>query len=193
MSFLPPLTLPHSFRSHLFDRAAKGGDTISAAVSNEANIALRKATRVGNVDGARAALGAGASVFVADKSGNTALHWACINRHPTLVSVLLSADANPNAANRNGNTPLHAACSKGLATAVERLLAAGADPTLLDAKGDNAHDVALAWGSDRCAAIVAVRLEGARARARACVCVCVCVTLCVFLLWLHFPFFCLRV
>ena len=47
------------------------------------------------------------------KTGNTALHWAAVLDHPTIVLALLGANADMTLTNRNGATPWDQAVAKG--------------------------------------------------------------------------------
>lgn len=88
----------------------------------------------GNIQGAKAALVAGADINKAGEFGNTPLHCA-VSDHATgslpMVNFLLQRKANVNAKNMSGNTPLHEAKTDEI---VHRLLNGGA---LLEVKNDN--------------------------------------------------------
>lgn len=66
----------------------------------------------------------------------TALHWACINGHTGLVSVLINNRADLSLKDIKGETALHYAAYKGNPAIVKLLLAAKADVNAVDRKGD---------------------------------------------------------
>uniref|UniRef100_A0A1Y1NIQ2 Uncharacterized protein n=1 Tax=Photinus pyralis TaxID=7054 RepID=A0A1Y1NIQ2_PHOPY len=71
-----------------------------------------------------------------DNSGKTALHWAAIKGHLSVVNILLSYSADPNAADFNGMTILHylSMRSDGDAEIIAALLERGADVSKRDKK-----------------------------------------------------------
>jgi ankyrin repeat protein len=95
---------------------------------------LGSAAARGNVVALRCLLNAGAEVNVAEKDGETPLHWT--NKHDCAV-MLLAAGANVCSRDNIGRTALHRAWN-GL-TAVHSLLAAGADLNATDNAGETAR------------------------------------------------------
>ncbi len=61
---------------------------------------------------------------------NTALHYACINRHYSVTKLLLKNNANVNAQNFEGNTPLHIAVKRSALNTTQLLLAVDGIDTL---------------------------------------------------------------
>ncbi len=71
-----------------------------------------------------------AQVNVTDQSGNTPLHYACINSHAEMARMLLRLGADPNARNKEGNTPLHEAFRRNSTDLAGAVLDAGGDPSV---------------------------------------------------------------
>jgi ankyrin repeat protein len=67
-----------------------------------------------------------------DKSGQTALHWACLNNIIALAKLLLDMGADVNAGNNHGATPLHSSCYSNFIEIPKLLLDSGADPNAKD-------------------------------------------------------------
>lgn len=79
------------------------------------------------------------SVLDALSGGYAALHWACINNSPKLVSVLLKHRADKNVQTEpDSQTPLMKAAAYGSAAALEQLLRARGDVTATDVDGRTA-------------------------------------------------------
>ena len=75
---------------------------------------LHAAARDGDLSAVKALLHEGADVNARDTKGNTALHFAALKGHATVVEVLLAAhNIDVNAENHQGNTPLHFAATAG--------------------------------------------------------------------------------
>lgn len=75
----------------------------------------------------------------ATTGGYAALHWACINNSPKMVSVLLKCKADKNLRTEpDKQTPLMKAAAYNAAPCVELLLRARADATTTDLDGRNA-------------------------------------------------------
>jgi ankyrin repeat protein len=72
--------------------------------------------------------------------GYTALHYACINGHERIITMLTDAGANVNekANSSLGETPLHVCCKNGELRCAKALIAAGASKDASDAFGHNA-------------------------------------------------------
>jgi len=85
---------------------------------------LIKAARMGNIDGVKAALAAGANIHV---DGDDALYWAATQDHAEIVNLLLAAGANVHV---HDDAALRWAAYHSHAEVVNRLLAAGADPVV---------------------------------------------------------------
>jgi len=97
------------------------------------------AVKVGDVNGVKKFLGAGADVNPRDKDGDdqTPLHWACRKGHSAIVRLLLDHGADMNARNGLHNTPLDLACeTDGHLDIARMLIEAGAD---VDAKNSAAN------------------------------------------------------
>jgi ankyrin repeat protein len=69
-----------------------------------------------------------------DDRGRTALLYACREKQPAIVELLLDAGADPNIADDEGRTPLAMAVERDQPSLVEILLQGGADPhrTMID-------------------------------------------------------------
>ena len=75
----------------------------------------------------------GASVNATAENGNTALHYAVINRHLEVAKMLTSfSECDVNAANLSGYTALHAACSAKDKPCCQLLLSCGANTDACD-------------------------------------------------------------
>lgn len=64
-----------------------------------------------------------------DRLGHTAMYYACFNKQPKIVRLLLDHGADPGLATKKGRSPLGASVERGDAESVEMLLAAGAKQT----------------------------------------------------------------
>lgn len=89
---------------------------------------LLNAVECGDLDGAAAALDAGASPDAADRYGVTALVRAAGRGDHALVDLLLGRGARIDKGTAQDNTPLMLAAARGHRELVARLLQAGADP-----------------------------------------------------------------
>lgn len=88
------------------------------------------AVKVGDVNGVKKFLGAGADVNARDKDGDnqTPLHYACRKGHAAIVRLLLDHGADVNVRNGLHNTPIGLACeTDGHLDIVRILIDAGAD------------------------------------------------------------------
>ena len=92
---------------------------------------LIQAANVGNLEGERGALRAGADVNVKGNDGDTALRAAAWNGHANVIPLLLRAGADVNSKDMYGGTALMYAADMGYANVIPLLLQAGAD---VDAK-----------------------------------------------------------
>ena len=68
---------------------------------------LVSAARSGQRAAAEMLLNHGAKIGGADKYGNTALNWACINGHPEVAKLVMARGANIESAGAAGWHPLH--------------------------------------------------------------------------------------
>lgn len=92
---------------------------------------LGDAAKSGDADLVVELLGQGVNVDEADNFG-TALHWAAINGHTEVVTLLASGGADLGAKSEMLGTPLHAAATRKKATAIAVLLEYGAKVDALD-------------------------------------------------------------
>ena len=79
----------------------------------------------------------------------TALHYAAINGHESLLQLLLSHNAEVNSRDRREATPLHLASQEGHLASVLTLLQAGADPLLPDHQGSLPIHIAAQLNHDK--------------------------------------------
>ena len=105
---------------------------------------LHRAAKAGNLNGLKAALGAGEEVDARDETGRTALMHAVDRGYVLLVEPLLAAGANPDVPAPDGTTALFMAAAHGHTEIVARLVKAGADIFIRGPKGRTAVDVARA-------------------------------------------------
>ncbi|KAL4203057.1 hypothetical protein AMTRI_Chr02g266660 [Amborella trichopoda] len=97
---------------------------------------------VGDVEGLKSALAAGADKDEEDSEGRTALHFACGYGEVKCAQILLEAGAAVDALDKNKNTALHYAAGYGRKECVELLLKSGAAVTLQNLDGKSPIDVA---------------------------------------------------
>lgn len=97
---------------------------------------------VGDVEGLKKALAAGADKNDEDSEGRTALHFACGYGEVKCAQVLLEAGAAVDALDKNKNTALHYAAGYGRKECVALLLDNGAAVTLQNLDGKTPIDVA---------------------------------------------------
>ena len=86
---------------------------------------LVQASFSGHPDVVEQLLQKGSRADVANKSGNTPLHFAAQKGHATLVPALLKNSANLDAKSKAGNTPLHLAAMNGHTHVLQPLLELG--------------------------------------------------------------------
>ena len=83
---------------------------------SEADHALLKAAREGNIEAVKQHLAAGADVGVkGGRMGGTPLHYAATHGHKEIVELLIAKGANVNAKNKYGTTPLDMANDREIA------------------------------------------------------------------------------
>ncbi|XP_068669011.1 ankyrin repeat domain-containing protein 2A-like [Aristolochia californica] len=97
---------------------------------------------VGNIEGLKNALAAGADKDEEDSEGRTALHFACGYGEVKCAQILLEAGAAVDALDKNKNTALHYAAGYGRKECVALLLENGAAVTLQNLDGKTPIDVA---------------------------------------------------
>ena len=125
--------------------------TIAAVVlvgcgESEAERALRKAAKEGNIEAVKKHLAAGADVNAKNEDGGTPLLRAAWGGHKEIAELLIANGADVNVkSGRTATTPLHLAAYKGHKEVVELVIAKGAD---VNAKGD-AGDTPLDWAISR--------------------------------------------
>ncbi|KAG6479873.1 hypothetical protein ZIOFF_063349 [Zingiber officinale] len=103
---------------------------------------VHQTASVGDVEGLKKALDAGADKDEEDSEGRRALHFACGYGEVQCAKVLLEAGATVNALDKNKNTPLHYAAGYGRKECVALLLEHGAAVTLQNLDGKTPIDVA---------------------------------------------------
>lgn len=111
-------------------------------VENEDESIVHQTASVGDVEGLKKALEAGADKDEEDSEGRTALHFACGYGEVKCAQVLLEAGAKVDALDNNKNTALHYAAGYGRKECVALLLENGAAVTLQNLDGKTPIDVA---------------------------------------------------
>jgi FOG: Ankyrin repeat len=141
---------------------------------------LHLAVNMGNREAVEILLNSGADPNVKDLAGGTPLHWAVASGFPDLIELLLERGADPNARDNAGNTPLHIAAMGSISEVAEIfmelaprlgleypydrldiiriLLEYGADPTAKNNYGLTPIDIALKYGNDEIAWLLASKL-----------------------------------
>ncbi|XP_063613223.1 ankyrin-3-like [Penaeus indicus] len=100
--------------------------------SRTKNLHLYLAILLGDVEELQECIASGADVAVADKFGDTFLHYVAKLGHCRVARVLLEAGVDPNASNGAGQTPLHYAARAGNKKIIRILLRNGAHMRVLD-------------------------------------------------------------
>jgi len=112
--------------------------TIAAVVlvgcgESEAERALRKAAKEGNIEAVKQHLDAGTDVNAKDNSGWTPMHYvAAYSGHKEIAELLIAKGADVNAMRGGGGTPLHNAALGDHKEIAELLIAEGADVNAKD-------------------------------------------------------------
>jgi ankyrin repeat protein len=127
--------------------------TIAAVVlvgcgPSEADRALLKAARYGNIKAVKQHLAAGADVNAKDDGGVTTLQYAASRGHKELAELLIAEGADINAKDEDGHTPLHQAALDGQKEVAELLIAKGADVNAKDESGETPLDRATGKTAD---------------------------------------------
>ena len=104
-----------------------------------------EACKIGDLTEVRMLVEDRVDIDAQDSSENSALRWACYQRHGDVVRYLLSEGVDVNVENKEGQTPLMAAAYAGARDIAEMLLAAEADIDARDKKGKTA----LTWSIER--------------------------------------------
>ena len=133
--------------------------------AGSADSPVADAAERGDIETVVSLLRQGADVNAAQGDGMTALHWAAMNGHAELASVLLYAGAASEATTRlGGYTPLHLASRIGKAEAIAALVEQGADVSATTSTG--AMPLHLAASSGDVASITTLLERGAEVDAR---------------------------
>jgi ankyrin repeat protein len=117
VAVLKPLSLPEHVE-YVAKEARKSAENVEA---------LLAAAKAGDTKGVQTLLDAGTPVNGANKSDETALHFAVEARNGKLVELLLKAGADVNARNSYGRSPLWEAAGGRDLKIIERLIKSGAD------------------------------------------------------------------
>lgn len=89
----------------------------------------------------------GASVYVTDRNGMSALHWASNENKLRMAGLLISSGADVGRFGADGVTPLHCAVKNGYLQMAELILDAGAD---INAPGGNRQKTPLMFAASSC-------------------------------------------
>ncbi|KAI4305052.1 hypothetical protein L6164_028442 [Bauhinia variegata] len=109
---------------------------------NEDESLVHHTASIGDVEGLKNVLAAGADKDEEDSEGRTALHFACGYGEVKCAQILLEAGAKVDALDKNKNTALHYAAGYGRKECVALLLENGAAVTLQNMDGKTPIDVA---------------------------------------------------
>ncbi len=117
----------------------------SCSKKSENEKAFIEACKIGDLTEVQMLVEDRVDIDAQDRGGNSAIRWACYQRHNDVVRYLLSEGVDVNAANKNGQTPLIAAAYSGTRSITEMLLATDTDINARDKKGKTA----LSWSISR--------------------------------------------
>ena len=119
-------------------------ETTKAAVQKPPAEVLYRTAKAGDIEGLKAALGAGLDVNARDSQGWTALMHVVNKGFTLMVPPLLEAKADLDMRAPDGATALFMAAVHGHSEIIALLMEAGADISIKGPKGKTASDVALA-------------------------------------------------
>lgn len=108
---------------------------IVAARGLPPTMALKEACRLGDLGQVKRHASWLAGLHATSGYDETALHFAAVHQHPTMVTYLLAQGADANARTRGGGTPLCYAVRPGSKAIVGQLLAVGVAVNLEDENG----------------------------------------------------------
>ncbi|CAK9315425.1 unnamed protein product, partial [Citrullus colocynthis] len=114
----------------------------SEEIGNDDESVVHQTASVGDAEGLKNALAAGANKDEEDSEGRTALHFACGYGEAKCAQILLEAGVKVDALDKNKNTALHYAAGYGRKECVALLLENGAAVTLQNLDGKTPIDVA---------------------------------------------------
>nr|CAB3264593.1 osteoclast-stimulating factor 1-like [Phallusia mammillata] len=104
---------------------------VAEDIADSIDFPLHEAAKRGNICFLEECLDNKVAINGIDKSGSTALYWACHGGHTEVVSMLLENNfIDLNSKNKLGDTALHAAAWKSHADIVQLLLHKGADTNI---------------------------------------------------------------
>ena len=114
--------------------------------NSEADRALLKAAKEGNIEAVKQHLAAGTDVNAFDRRGWTPLHYvAAYSGHKEIAELLIAKGADVNAMRDGGVTPLNNAALGDHKEIAELLIAEGADVDAKKLDGDTPLDWAVDW------------------------------------------------
>jgi ankyrin repeat protein len=124
---------------------------------------LTRAVLAANALAVRTALAAGEPVDGVDRGGRTALHYAVIGHHQSMVELLVAAEANVNCCDKQRWTPLHFAAAENHVDVASVLIGSGAQIDPRDECGNTPLFRAVYCYSGDCAMIRLLIDSGANA------------------------------
>lgn len=130
-----------SFGGNKAAKPAPAKPTAAPGVSLDARLLLLAAN--GSFDEVKDVLAKGANVNARDKQGNTAMHYAALNKELKIIQLLKSKGADVNARNAEGSTPLMVvAVDLGPVNNAKLLVQNNADPSLKNQDQRTAFEMA---------------------------------------------------